>query len=162
MTEGPLLAVLDGGMICGWRRPTPSLGQLHQAVFHLHAARPELRVSVVADPSLKHALSMADQALLDGDIEIGALAMAPAGTIGGFGGFLQQVVQHAAAAGLRPVVVTDRAVPGAVLGKVHVENGRWLFDLDGAHSSVDAATIAAAAARSHDRGPRRPRKPNKG
>ena len=111
------LAVLDGGMISGWRRATPSLDQLHQAVFHLRAVHPDLRVAVVADPALKHSLPAGEQPRLDADIEVGALVMAPAGTIGGFHGFLGRIVTQAAEAGLRAVVVTDRAVPDAALGK---------------------------------------------
>jgi hypothetical protein len=122
--------VLDGGMISGWRRATPSLDQLHQAVFHLIAAHPEVRIAVVADPALKHQLPTGEQPLLDGDIEIGAIVMAPAGTIGGFHGFLGKIVSHATEAGLSPVVITDRAVPDASLGKVRLDGGRWLFELD--------------------------------
>ena len=117
-------------MISGWRRSTPSLEQLHQAVFHLVAAHPDLRVAVVADPALKHQLPVAEQPMLDGDIEVGAIVMAPAGTIGGFHGFLGKIVSQAAEAGLRAVVVTDRAVPDAALGKVRLDSGRWLFELD--------------------------------
>jgi hypothetical protein len=123
------LAVLDGGMISGWRRATPSLEQLHQAVFHLHASHPDLRVAVVADPALKHSLPPGDQPRLDADIEVGALVMAPAGTIGGFHGFLGRIVTQATEVGLRPVVITDRAVPDADLGKVRLDGGRWLFEL---------------------------------
>jgi hypothetical protein len=122
--------VLDGGMISGWRRSTPSLDQLHQAVFHLRAVHPDLRVAVVADPALKHSLPAGEQPRLDADIEVGALVMAPAGTIGGFHGFLGRIVTQAAEAGMRAVVVTDRAVPDAALGRVRLDGGRWLFELD--------------------------------
>ena len=117
-------------MISGWRRATPSLEQLHQAVFHLVSAHPDLRVAVVADPALKHQLPVAEQPMLDGDIEVGAIVMAPAGTIGGFHGFLGKIVRHATDAGLRPVVITDRAVPDVALGRVRLDAGRWLFELD--------------------------------
>jgi hypothetical protein len=126
----PTLAVLDGGMISGWRRSTPSLEQLHQAVFHLRATHPDLRVAVVADPALKHSLPAGEQPRLDADIEVGALVLAPAGTIGGFHGFLGRIVSQATESGLEPVVITDRAVPDAALGKVRLDGGRWLFDLD--------------------------------
>ncbi len=117
-------------MISGWRRVTPSLDQLHQAVFHLRAVHPDVRVAVVADPALKHSLPTSEQPLLDADIEVGAIVLAPAGTIGGFHGFLGQIVNHATEAGLRPVVITDRAVPDAALGKVRLDGGRWLFELE--------------------------------
>jgi hypothetical protein len=122
--------VLDGGMISGWRRATPSLDQLHQAVFHLRAVHPDLRVAVVADPALKHSLPPGEQPQLDADIEVGALVLAPAGTIGGFHGFLGRIVSQATESGLRPVVITDRAVPDAALGKVRLDGGRWLFELE--------------------------------
>jgi hypothetical protein len=126
-------------MICGWRRATPSLEQLHQAVFHLRAMHPDVRLVVVADPALKHSLSTADQPRLDADIETGALVLAPAGTIGGFLGFLGQIAGHATDSGLRPVVVTDRAVADAALGKVRLEGGRWLFELDETTTNTRAA-----------------------
>jgi hypothetical protein len=132
--------VLDGGMISGWRRATPSLDQLHQAVFHLRAVHPDIRVAVVADPALKHQLTVADQPLLDADIEVGAIVLAPAGTIGGFHGFLGQIVNHATEAGLRPVVITDRAVPEAALGKVRLDGGRWLFELDETTTTTKTAS----------------------
>ncbi len=128
--ERSTVAVVDGGMISGWRRQTPSLEQLHQAVCHLHAAHPGVLVAVVADPSLKHALPTSDQPRLDADIEVGAVVLAPAGTLGGFTEFLTNVARRAAASGLRPIVVTDQSVPVA-LGRVRVDAGRWLFDLAG-------------------------------
>lgn len=150
MTESPggVLAIVDAGMLCGWRRATPSISQLHQAVFHLHVVHPGLRIAVVGDPALKHALSVADQALLDGDIEIGALVMAPAGTIGGFQGFLTRIVEQASAQGYEPVVITDRAIPDAPLGKVRIDGGRWKFDLAGTKLDADAISAAGAVSRS--------------
>ena len=59
-----------------------------------------------------------------------AVVAAPAGTIGGFHGFLGRIVSQATESGLLPVVITDRAVPDAALGKVRLDGGRWLFDLD--------------------------------
>ena len=147
----PALAIVDAGMLSGWRRATPSIAQLHQAIFHLHAVHPDLRVAVVGDPALKHALSTADQVLLDADIEIGALVMAPAGTIGGFQGFLGRIVEQADAAGLSTVVITDRAIAGAPLGKVRLDAGRWYFDLSG--TRLPASAVAAAAAAKHTRRP---------
>ena len=140
-------------MLCGWRRATPSIEQLHQAVFHLLVKHPGLPIAVVGDPALKHALSTADQVLLDADIEIGALVMAPAGTIGGFQGFLTRIVEQATAAGLATVVITDRAIPDALLGRVRLDAGRWMFDLAG--TRLDASAVAAAAAERNRRPPRR-------
>lgn len=151
------LAVVDAGMLCGWRRATPSIHQLHQAIFHLLIVHPDLRVAVVGDAALKHALPAADQVLLDADIEIKALVMAPAGTIGGFQGFLTRVVAQAIHAGLDPVVITDRAIPDAPLGKVRLDGGRWMFDLTG--TKLEPGAVAAAAAASRSRRPSRPRKP---
>ena len=134
-------------MLCGWRRATPSIEQLHQAVFHLLVVHPGLAVAVVGDPALKHALSAADQVLLDADIEIGALVMAPAGTIGGFQGFIARIVEQASAAGLDPVVITDRAIPDAALGKVRIDSGRWMFDLAGVRPDPEAVAAASRVQR---------------
>jgi len=150
------LVVIDAGMISGWRRATPSIAQLHQAVFHLYTVHPGLRVAVVGDPALKHALSPADQVLLDADIEIGALVMAPAGTIGGFQGFLTRIVEQAASVGLEAVVITDRAIPNAPLGKIRLDGGRWYFDLTGTRLDASAVAAAAAVSRSRRPGGRRP------
>jgi hypothetical protein len=135
--ERSTVAVVDGGMISGWRRQTPSLEQLHQAVCHLHASHPGVLVAVIADPALKHALPASDQPRLDADIEVGAVVLAPAGTLGGFTEFLTNVARRAAASGLRPIVVTDQSVPGP-LGRVRVDGGRWLFDLAGSTARTDA------------------------
>lgn len=141
------LAVLDGGMISGFRRSTPSMEQLHQAVFHLHAGHPGIRVAVVADPALKHSLPTSDLSLLDADIEVGALVMAPAGTIGGFHGFLARIVEQASTAGLDPVVITDRAIPDATLGRARLDGGRWLFDLHGTPTPAGASAAPPRARR---------------
>src|SRR5687768_1747679 len=97
------LAVVDGGMISGWRRAKPSLAQLHQAVDDLRAAHPGLTIAVVGDPSLKHSLAPAEQVRLEADIARGAIVFAPAGTIGGFSRFLTRVVERADVVGLDPV-----------------------------------------------------------
>lgn len=123
------LAVVDGGMISGWRRSKPALQQLEQAVADLRADHPGLLVAVVADPSLKHSLPAADQVRLETDITTRAIVLAPAGTIGGFGRFLAKVVERADARGLAPIVITDQSVPGAILGQVRQDGGRWAFEL---------------------------------
>ena len=61
-------------MISGWRRATPSLDQLHQAVFHLRAVHPDLRVAVVADPALKHSLPPGEQPLTAKDVNLREMA----------------------------------------------------------------------------------------
>ncbi len=118
-------------MISGWRRAKPALAQLDRALAHLRAAHPGTLVAVVADPALKHSLGAADRDRLEADIAAGAVVLAPAGTLGGFGGFVGKVVERAAAAGLRPVVITDQSVPGATLGRARLDGDRWEFDLDG-------------------------------
>ena len=45
------LLLLDANTLAGWRRPSPSLAQLHHAVLHLERARPDDRVAVIADPA---------------------------------------------------------------------------------------------------------------
>ena len=148
--ERSTVAVVDGGMISGWRRQTPSLEQLHQAVCHLHASHPGVLVAVVADPAFKHALPASDQPRLDADIEVGAVVLAPAGTLGGFTEFLTNVARRAAASGLRPVVVTDQSVPVA-LGRARMDGGRWLFDLAGSAPGAGSARGSGAAPASRQR-----------
>jgi len=132
LKTAPVLAVVDAGMISGWRRPKPSLDQLAQALGDLRAAHRDVAVAVVGDPALKHALPKRSQDRLESDIANGSIVLAPAGTLTGFQGFLAEIVRRATAAGLRPVVVTDQLVPGAALGKVRQEEGTWVFDLTGA------------------------------
>ena len=100
---------------------------------------------MVADPALKHRSRRASSRCSTRDIEIGAIVMAPAGTIGGFHGFLGQIVTQAAEAGLRAVVITDRAVPDAALGKVRLDGGRWLFELDETTTTTRTAPPRPAA-----------------
>lgn len=140
------LAVVDGGMISGWRRAKPSLAQLHQAVEDLRGAHPGLAVAVVGDPSLKHSLVSAEQVLLEADIASGAIVFAPAGTIGGFTRFMARVVERATDVGFEPVVVTDQSVPGATLGQVRMDGARWVFELGEVQIPPEAVTAAAAAA----------------
>ena len=49
----PTLVLVDAGMVAGFRRSSLSLGQLHQALVHLHRQHPDVHVAVVADPSVK-------------------------------------------------------------------------------------------------------------
>jgi len=139
------LAVVDGGMICGWRRSTPSLEQLDQALQDLSRAHPGLAVAVVGDPALKHSLPAAEQERLEAGIAMRSIVLAPAGTIGGFSRFLAEIVRRAEARGMAPVVVTDQSVDGARLGQARIEADRWTFDL-GPVSIPETAVSAAAAA----------------
>jgi hypothetical protein len=138
------LAVVDGGMICGWRRSTPSIEQLDQALRDLRDAHPGLAVAVVGDPALKHSLPSAEQERLEAGITTRSIVLAPAGTIGGFSRFLAKVVQQAEAKGMAPVVVTDQSVDGATLGRVRVEADRWAFELGDVRIPAAAAKAALA------------------
>jgi hypothetical protein len=136
-------------MVAGFRRSSLSLGQLHQALVHLYRQHPDVRVAVVADPSLKWDLAKGDQPLFEGDIIAGAVVCAPAGALDGTVGFLEQSAAHATSEGMRVVAITDRAVPGVALGRLRNDGGRWIWDLDETHT-IDADGAAAAAS-----GPRR-------
>jgi hypothetical protein len=146
------LVLVDADMLAGWRRSTPSLTQLYQAVLHLERQHPHAGVTVIADPSLKWALSPADQALFEADIVARVLTCAPAGTKGGLHGFIAAVAARMED-GRQPVVVTDRAITGLRLARVSVEAGRWHFNLEG-----DAATAHRAVAERTGAGHRRPPK----
>src|SRR3546814_16858078 len=87
-TTGTLVLV-DAGMVAGLRRSTPSLGQLHQALAHLHRQHPAARAAVLSDPSLKWHLAGGAQTTIDGDIIARAVGCAPAGARVGPWGFLK-------------------------------------------------------------------------
>ena len=133
------LVIVDADLLAGWRRPTPSLGQLREAVAALVAQEPEATVAVIADPALKWSLDAADQSAIEFDITSRFLLMAPAGSAGGHVGFIARVVEVAAADGWDPVVITARSVPGARLGKPSRLEGEWHFDLDGPQPTIVAA-----------------------
>ncbi|MEJ7584474.1 MAG: hypothetical protein WKF43_10410 [Acidimicrobiales bacterium] len=151
----PVLAVVDAGMISGWRRAKPSLDQLADALDDLRSAHPDVEVAVVGDPALKHALPKSSQGRLETDIGQGIIVLAPAGTLTGFHGFLAEIVRRAAMAGLRPVVVTDQLVPGAALGRVRQDDGTWVFDLEGTKAGTGAG-FAPTTGLSRGRRGRRP------
>jgi hypothetical protein len=138
------LVLVDAGMVAGFRRAKPSLGQLHQALVHLHLQHPDVLVAVVADPSLKWDLDKNDQAMFEGDVVAGAVVCAPAGALDGTGGFLAQSAARAVADGHGVVAVTDRAVPGVALGRIRNDAGRWVWELDGGRV-LDASGPEAAA-----------------
>ena len=146
--------LVDAGMVAGYRRSSPSLGQLHQALVHLHRQHPEANVAVVADPSLKWDLSKADQPLFEGDIIAGAVVCAPAGALDGTVGFYERLTRQATKDGARVVAFTDRALPGVSLGRLRNDGGRWLWDLDDVRT-IDADDAAKAKATSGGGGRRR-------
>lgn len=126
---GETLVLVDAGMVAGYRRSTPSLAQLHQAVVHLHRQHPDVAVAVIADPAMKWDLDGAEQTMFDGDIVAGAVVCAPAGAVEGTHGFIERAAAKAAAEDRTVIAITDRAVPGVALGRVRNDTGRWLWDL---------------------------------
>lgn len=137
----PQLLVVDADTLAGWRRPSPSRAQLWEAIEHLHEAEPDLTVAVIADASLKWALSADEREAIEDDVATGRLVFAPAGCHGGHVGFLHAVVQRAAALKIPTLVLTDARVPGARLTKVRREGDRWVFDLKGTTVVADDAPV---------------------
>ena len=132
--------LVDAGMAAGFRLSKPSLGQLHQALVHLHAQHPEAAVAVLGDPALKWDVSTAEGPLFEGDIIAGAIVCAPAGALEGTAGFLGRAAAKALEEGFDVVAFTDRAIPGVALGRLRNEGGRWLWDLD-ATRTLDADQV---------------------
>lgn len=135
---GQRLVIVDAELVASWRRPAPSLAQLHDAVDALRAAEPDLLVAVIADAALKWDLDAVERALVEDDIVSRFLLFAPAGCEGGLVGFLTAVVDAARKKELDPVVITARAVPDVALGRVRRAPEGWQFDLD-----APAPTIVA-------------------
>jgi hypothetical protein len=137
------LLLLDADTLAGWRRPTPSLAQLHHAVLHLERARPDDRVAVIADPSMKFALTAEEQSRFESDIVGGVLVCTPAGAVEGTHGFLAAIAAKATALGWDVLAVSDRAVPGVPLARLHCDDaGRWRIEATG---TVDAERARKAA-----------------
>lgn len=128
------LVLVDAGMVAGFRRATLSLAQLHQALVHLYRQHPDVKVAVVADPSVKWDLAGQEQAEFEGDIVAGAVVCAPAGALDGTAGFLDRAASRATKAGFDVVAFTARALHGVALGQLRNDGGRWLWDLDGART----------------------------
>jgi hypothetical protein len=146
------LLLLDANMLAGWRRASPSLAQLHHAVLHLERGRPDDRVAVIADPSLKFQLHGDEVSRFEADIVGGVLVCTPAGAVDGTHGFLAAVARRATDAGWEVLAVSDRAVPGVPLARLQRDDaGRWSIEATG---TVDEAR-ARAATSSRPRG-RRP------
>lgn len=145
------LVLVDAGMVAGFRRATLSLAQLHQALVHLYRQHPEVKVAVVADPSVKWDLKGQEPAEFEGDIIAGAVVCAPAGALEGTAGFLERAAKRATSAGYDVVAFTARALPGVALGQLRNEGGRWLWELDGAREVTTSGTPAPARRRQRSR-----------
>lgn len=141
------LVLVDAGMVAGFRRPTLSLAQLHQALVHLYRQHPGVLVAVLGDPSLKWDLAGAEQPAFEGDIIAQAVVCAPAGALDGTAGFLERAARRAVAAGHDVVAFTDRALAEVPLGSLRNDGGRWLWDLAGTRT-LDAAEAAASTSAS--------------
>lgn len=126
------VVIVDADTVAGWRRVTPSLAQLESAVEDLRAQEPDSTVAIVGDPALKWALSETDRELLDEQIRHHQIVLAPAGCHDGHVGFMAKAAARAEALGLRPVAVTDRAVPGCPVARMRRDGATWVFDLDNA------------------------------
>lgn len=148
------LVLVDAGMVAGFRRPSLSLAQLHQALVHLHRQHPDVHVAVMADPSLKWDLAGAEQAAFEGDIIAGAIVCAPAGALDGTVGFMERAARTGAKSGHHVVAFTDRALPDVALGRLRNDGGRWIWDLEGTHT-IDASDAKAATSASPNRRRRR-------
>jgi hypothetical protein len=147
------LLLLDADTLAGWRRVAPSLAQLHHAVLHLERARPDDRVAIIADPSLKFSLSSDEQTRFEADIVGGVLVCTPAGAVDGTNGFLAAVAGRATAAGWDVLAVSDRAVPGVPLARLQRDDaGRWSVEPTG---TLDASRVQAATSGTQRGGRRR-------
>jgi len=129
---GVRVVIVDADTVAGWRRVTPLLAQLESAVSDLRSAAPGAIIVILGDPSLRWALSEADKELLDEWINHQQVVLAPAGTIGGHVGFIAATARKAKLLAMKPIVITDRAVPDCPIARLRRVNDRWLFDLDNA------------------------------
>lgn len=154
-TSGTLVLV-DAGMVAGYRRAKPALSQLHQALVHLHRQHPDVQTAVLADPSLKWDLGGDEQTTFEGDIIAGAVVCAPAGALAGTVGFLARAADRAKRSGYEVVAVTDRALPDVALGRLRVDGGRWVWELDTA-AAIDKGKAGAAKGGGRSSGRRRRR-----
>jgi hypothetical protein len=131
-SEQRTVVLLDADTVAGWRRPAPSLAQLHRAVVDLRAQHPHVTVAVVADPSIKWALPAEEQDAFEHDIVNRNVVCAPAGTRDGTHGWVLAVADRARSDGQRVLVVTDRAIPGVPVVRLRNVEGRFAFDLESA------------------------------
>lgn len=126
------LVLLDADTVAGWRRSTPSLGQLRRATADLIAQYPGVKVAVVADPSIKWALATDEHDEFEQAIIQRAVVCAPAGTSDGTDGWVRAILERARANGERVAIVTDRAVGGVPVARLGHAEGGFTFDLAGA------------------------------
>ena len=138
------LVLVDAGMVAGFRRATLSLAQLHQGLVHLHRQHPDVRVAVLADPSLKWDLDSSEQVAFEGDIIAQAVVCAPAGALEGTVGFLERAAHRGIEQRQDVVAFTDRALAGVALGRLRNDGGRWLWEIDGSRT-IDASDRPPAA-----------------
>ena len=141
------VVLVDASTLAGWRRSSPSLGQLHQGVLHLLAQHRDERVAVLADPALKHQLSLGEQEDFDADIASGLIVCAPAGSIKGADGFFEAVAARAERDGKDVVVISDRAYGFGRLVPLRRDGKRWVFDLEGATAREGTASRARRSTR---------------
>lgn len=151
MTD-PQVVIVDADTVAGWRRATPSLSQLRDAVTDLRRQAPDTEVAILGDPALKWALSSSDQVLLDEEINHQRIVLAPAGTVRGHVRFIERAVLHAERSGTSVVVVTDRAIPGCRIARLRRDGDRFVFDLDGARATTATPTAAPYRRRSRATG----------
>ena len=130
------MVLLDADTVAGWRRPKPSLEQLHRAISDLRTQHPDVVVAVLADASIKWALPPEEQPAFETDIVTRAVVCAPAGTKDGTYGWLLAVVERARRDSERVLAVTDRALSGVPVVRLTQVDGHFRFDLDGA-ATVD-------------------------
>lgn len=126
------LVLLDADTVAGWRRATPSLGQLRRATSDLIRQYPQVKVAVVADPSIKWALDDSEHDAFEEAIVQRAVVCAPAGTSDGTDGWVAAIVDRARRNGDTVAMVTDRAVSGVPVVRLGHADGGFTFDLDGA------------------------------
>jgi len=126
------VVLLDADTVAGWRRPTPSLAQLHRAIDDLRTQHPSVTVAVVADASIKWALPAEEQAAFETDIVTRTVVCAPAGTRDGTYGWMLAVVERARQDADQVLVVTDRAIAGVPVVRLTQVDGHFRFGLDGA------------------------------
>lgn len=122
--------LVDADALAGWRRTTPSLEQMWDAVGDLEDQFPDAVVAVVADATLKWDLDSDEQKRIEEDVVERRLVYPPAGTNGGQIGFLQKAAERAEHLGFRPVLVTDQLVPGVPVCRVRRRGDGWAFDLN--------------------------------
>ena len=129
---GVRVVIVDADTVAGWRRVTPSLAQLESAVSDLRRAAPNAVIAIVGDPALKWALPLEEQERLDDWVNHQQVVLAPAGTKDGHVAFIASTARKARLEGMRPVAITDRAVPDCPIARLRRDGERWLFDLDNA------------------------------